>query len=182
MVDYGYLDLTCGYIHKMHLLPWGMWPYFGYFQLHIHLWLLDRLKNCLINFAIANHKDYHFKFENWFRDAKNHKRSKWVFSCFLNDHIGCCNCVHHWTKNSVSFWSSNKSNMIVTNVFMKSILDYKACHIQLKNRCLIQKTLKLPIDIPRLSTMAQDSRKRRGQNSQKQILYLDFLNCTFHIT
>lgn len=40
-------------------------PYYKCLQLHIHICLLNQLKNCLIRLAITNHKDFHFKFYNW---------------------------------------------------------------------------------------------------------------------
>ena len=37
-------------------LPYGLWPYCGYFQLYRRIWLLYRIGNRLIGLAVANSK------------------------------------------------------------------------------------------------------------------------------
>ena len=57
--------------------------------------LLDRIGNCLIMLALANHEDCHFRFQNWSRDSKTYYNVKaniiplfmWWHSSILNLHI-----------------------------------------------------------------------------------------------
>ena len=66
-----------------------MWPSCGHsFQFRRHFWLLDQLKSCLIQLAIAFYKDCHFKIIN--------SKVKSLLVHSLNDYIvGPLNCVYY---------------------------------------------------------------------------------------
>ena len=42
-----------------------MLPYCHHFQLHIQIWLLNRIGNCLIHSSLVNHIDCRFEFRDW---------------------------------------------------------------------------------------------------------------------
>ena len=73
--------VSCGYREL------STWSSCGHFQFHLHLEMSNRIEQCLIWWAIVNHKDYHVKIWNPNQDVegKHYKRSKWKFSPSLSD-------------------------------------------------------------------------------------------------
>ena len=114
-----------------------MWPYCGHFQIHKHLWLLDQLGDSLIQFAVVNLKDFYFKSQNRSWAAK--VSSNWKLSFSISDHISRSSQLYTWPR-MVTLILSTYSTLIVTHVFLVSILHYKPCHIPLNCKCLIKKS------------------------------------------
>lgn len=120
------LGLTIKVIHL------GMWPYCVCFQLPMEFWFMDRIKNCLMWFAIVNCKDSHSKFQNLSWDAQKFKKFKWNLCFFsINKHI----------RISRLRWLLN-----LRWCFAMSVRNNKACHIyrSIRCRCLIMKSDHMP--------------------------------------
>ena len=69
-----------------------MWPYCGHFQRHRQFWMLDRIGDRLIQLAIVNHEDYHFKFQNRSSIAKLIRGGSEDALSHLNNHKGPPSC------------------------------------------------------------------------------------------
>ena len=89
------------------------------FQIHKHSWLLDQLGDSLNQFAVELQKLVKLSFS-------------------ISDHIGRSSQFHTWPRMVIIILSTY-STLIVTHVFLVSILHYKPCHIPLNCKCLIKK-------------------------------------------
>ena len=103
-----------------------------------HLCPLDWLHDCVIELAIANHRDFHLKFHNWSWVACGSESSYYPS---MDDHIALLVILEIQPMDSICVLSTNY-NLIVTYVFfLIYVLNYKPWHCPLKHqtRCLIYK-------------------------------------------
>ena len=103
------------YVCILHVYVALLWP----FQIHKHSWLLDQLGDSLNQFAVELQKLVKLSFS-------------------ISDHIGRSSQFHTWPRMVIIILSTY-STLIVTHVFLVSILHYKPCHIPLNCKCLIKK-------------------------------------------
>lgn len=95
--------------------------------------------NCLTHLAIPNHRDCHFKFQNWSRntiDLRSRIEDPFVAS---DDHIGAPNCVHCWTWNGVLCWAL-RAISVWRAAFWCPFLTTSLCHVPCECRCPIEKS------------------------------------------
>lgn len=102
-----------------------MLPYWGHFQLHdFGCWITLYIVPCAV------YDDYYFKFQSQSWDAK-------VIRGKSEDSI-CLRSITYAPFNTLTFkleWSlhlNTKSNLIITHIFLVSILNYEHCQIPLK--------------------------------------------------
>ena len=111
-----------------------MWPCYGYVRLHNQFRPLGWLIVCLAWLSIANHERLLFQVDNelsW----KFCKKSKWFFFLNLKGPRILCQVSIELERCPTS------SNVIVTQVFLASSLNYKPCHIiSLKWRCSLKES------------------------------------------
>ena len=89
---------------------WGMWPYYMHLQLHLHYWLLDQLKNRIIQLATLNDLDHHFEFQdrNWDAEVVRGQSGDsfslqvitYVFPIVLSIELGTSNT--YWAYSPIS--------------------------------------------------------------------------------
>ena len=130
-----------------------MWPYWRQsqhhilhaclqrlFQLAIHFGASNGIETCLVWLIIMNHKDCHFKCQNWSWDAKiirgqSEKKRKEKTYLSLSIHIGSHKCL----KNKPRIMSLIEHTIQTHGntcplVFVR---NYKPCHIPLSCRHMI---------------------------------------------
>lgn len=148
VAPYGYM-VTCDQ-HNVNNLVVGrcvalLWQFYSFTYIFGHIRSIQEL-SCVIKKYESWKLSFQISNLQW--KCKSHKISRRIISFSLDDHIDPPNCVQYCTQNNV-YILNTQSNLLVTLVFVGSLLVYKPCHLplnigfQLRRRVAIQSPLSM---------------------------------------